>query len=487
MSTSGIDEIINEFVAPATKILSDFIFYAVPIGGVEVPLVVAWLVLGGLFCTFYFRVLTFKSLKHTFYLLRGDFTKPENKGQISHFSALTTALSGTVGVGNIGAVAILVTLGGPGAVFWMIAGGLLGASIKFTECVLGVKYRNENPDDTVSGGPMYYLEKGLAHHNRPRLGKFIGSLYASAMVVGCLGIGNMFQSNQAYVQFVTVTGQEDSFFADKGWLIGIILALIVGFVIIGGIQAIARVTSRLVPLMAGIYVTSALVVITMNAEKVPQALSDIVTQAFDPRAMSGGVLAVLVLGFKRAVFSNEAGIGSASIAHSAVKTNEPITEGLVGLLEPLIDTVFICTLTALVILTTVYDPSSASSGTMGGVEYTSSAFESQISWFPYVLSVAVILFALSTMIAWAYYGRKGATYLFGESKLVKQSFNVFFCIFIFFGCTVELKAVLDFSDAIIFVMVVPNLLGLYFMAPVVKRELKSYFERLASGEIKSNR
>ena len=484
---SSVDNFINEMVAPATKILSDFIFYAIPVGGVDVPLVVAWLVIGGLFCTFYFRVLTWRSIKHTFHLLRGDYTHPDNKGQISHFSALATALSGTVGVGNIGAVAILVTLGGPGAVFWMIMGGLLGASIKFTECVLGVKFRDEHDDGTVSGGPMYYLEKGLASHGRPKLGKFIGSIYAIAMVIGCLGIGNMFQSNQAYVQFVTVTGQSGSFFADKGWLVGLALAGLVGIIIIGGIQSIARVTSRLVPLMAGIYVVSALIIITMNAEKLPSVISDIVTQAFDPRAMTGGVIAVLVLGFKRAVFSNEAGIGSASIAHSAVRTNEPITEGLVGLLEPLIDTVFICTLTALVILTTVYDPAAATDGAIGGVEFTSAAFESEISWFPYVLSVAVILFALSTMIAWAYYGCKGATYLFGETPAVKQGFNAFFCAFVFLGCTIELEAVLEFSDAIIFLMVVPNLLGLYFMAPTVKRELDSYFERLKAGKIKSHR
>jgi AGCS family alanine or glycine:cation symporter len=446
------------------------------------PLIVLWLIGAAIFFTFYFNFLNLKGFKHAFQLLRGDYSKPGNDGELTHFQALSTAVSGTVGIGNIAGVAIVISIGGPGATFWLIVAGFLGMSTKFAECVAGVMFRKINPDGSISGGPMYYLEEGLRQRNLSWLGKPMGLFYAISIVIGCLGIGNMFQSNQAFQQFVFITGGDTSFFIDKGWLFGSILAGTVGLVIIGGIKGIARVTSRLVPFMTLTYVVGALLVIALNAEKIPWALGSIFTEAFNPTAMSGGMLGVMILGFQRAAFSNEAGIGSAAIAHATVKTQEPVTEGYVGLMEPFIDTVVICTLTALVILTTVYEPSISSEG-IQGIALTSEAFGSTLSWSVLPLSFIAILFAFSTMLSWSYYGLKGWTYVSGESKWAEVIFKIFFCIFVALGCMINLDAVLNFSDALIFVIALPNILGLYILAPIIKKELASYQLRLKNGSI----
>ena len=343
---------------------------------------------------------------------------------------------------------------------------------------MGVKYRQVNADGSVSGGPMYYMDKGLAERNMPRLGKAMAWYYAICIVVGCLGVGCMFQANQAYVQFVNVTGGTEGFFATRGWLFGSILALLTGLVIIGGIKSIARVTSKLVPFMALLYVGTALVVIGANFSAIPSAVSAIITNAFSPEGVTGGMIAVLILGFRRAAFSNEAGIGSSAIAHATVKTNEPLTQGFVAMLEPFIDTVVICTITALVIILTVYDPAMLNEGTIRGVELTSSAFASVIPWFPSVLAVVVMLFAYSTMISWSYYGLEGFVYMFGSKQRTKRIFNAVFCLFVVVGCTVQLDAVLDFSDAMIFAMALANMLALYLLGPNVKRELDAYWAKL---------
>jgi AGCS family alanine or glycine:cation symporter len=334
---------------------------------------------------------------------------------------------------------------------------------------------------------MYYLERGLKERGLKRLGSFMAKFYAVGIVISCLGIGNMFQSNQAYVQFVNVTGGTNgSWFHDKGWLFGFIIAVAVGIVIIGGIKSIARVTEKLVPFMAILYVLSALTIITMNYEALPFAFLAIFYGAFSPEALAGSALGVMIVGFQRAVFSNEAGIGSAAIAHSAVKTAEPITEGYVALLEPFIDTVVICTITSLVIITTLYyDPNFVQG--LGGIEMTSAAFERNISWSPYVIAVSGILFAFSTMVAWSYYGLKGWTYLVGKSRAADLSFKALFCLFVMIGCSIQLSAVLDFSDALVFFICIPNILGLYILAPTLKNKLKDYNHRLATGEIKNYR
>ena len=484
LSASGIDASINAAVQPITNLLSSFIFYEVEIFGALMPLIVLWLIGAAIFFTGYFNFLNLSGFKHAFQLLRGDYSRPDYQGELTHFQALSTAVSGTVGIGNIAGVAIVISIGGPGATFWLIIAGLLGMSTKFAECVAGVMYRKVNTDGSISGGPMYYLEAGLHQKNLSWLAKPMGLFYAIAIVVGCLGIGNMFQSNQAFQQFIFITGGEASYFVDKGWLFGSILAVIVGLVVIGGIKGIAKVTSKLIPFMTLTYVIGALLVIVMNAERVPWAISAILTEAFNPSAMSGGMLGIMILGFQRAAFSNEAGIGSAAIAHATVKTQEPVTEGYVGLMEPFIDTVIICTLTALVILTTVYEPAMANQGVQG-IALTSKAFSSTLSWSVIPLSFIAILFAFSTILSWSYYGLKGWTYIVGESAWAENIFKIFFCIFIALGCTINLTAVLDFSDAVIFVVALPNILGLYILAPVIKSELANYQKRLKSGEIKN--
>ena len=466
------DQQIDQVMQPVSQVANDFIFYSVPMFGADVPLIVLWLVAGGLFFTFYLNFINVRGFRHAIDLVRGKYKDPDDPGQISQFQALTTAVSGTVGVGNIAGVAVAISVGGPGATFWQIVAGFLGMSTKLAECTLGVKFR-EYQDGVVSGGPMYYLEKGLSLKNWPKLGKGLGIFYALSMVVGCLGIGNMFQSNQAASILVDVTGGDASWFADQVWVLGLILAIAVGVVIIGGIKSIAATTSKLVPGMALLYVLAALAVILINADKVPGAFVAIWEGAFNPQGVAGGMIGVMIIGFRRAVFSNEAGLGSAAIAHSTAQTKEPVSEGYVALLEPFIDTVVICTMTALVIITTVYEPGLAQQS-IAGIELTTRAFASTLSWSPLLLSVAAVLFAYSTMIAWSYYGLKAFTYLVGDNKAFDLGFKLFFLSFVVLGSAIELSALIALSDALVFIVAIPNLLGLYLLAPLIKQELLAY-------------
>ena len=427
-----------------------------------------WLIGAGLFFTFYLGFINVRGFRHALQFVQGRYTDPLQPGEVTPFQALATALSGTVGIGNIAGVAVAIPLGGPGATLWLIIAGLLGMSTKFAECTLAVKFRRTHSDGSVSGGPMYYLQHGLAQRNLPALGRALGIFYAASMVVGYLGIGNMFQSNQAAAILIDVTGGSGSFFHDRAWILGLVMAVFVALVIVGGIKSIARTTSKLVPLMAVLYVLSALVILALNFERLPTAIVQIWRGAFSPDGIGGGLIGVMILGFRRAVFSNEAGLGSAAIAHSAVRTDEPVTEGFVALLEPFIDTVVICTITALVIVTTVYDPALASSG-VSGIEMTTRAFASTLSWSPVPLSIAAVLFALSTMISWSYYGLKAFTYLVGQHRLVDIGFRLFYCGFIVIGSSIQLGALVDLSDALVFVVAIPNLLGLYVLAPVLRK------------------
>jgi AGCS family alanine or glycine:cation symporter len=472
----SLDQQIDQLIKPLAEGLSDIVFYQISIFGQGFPLIVLWLVTAAVFFTGYLGFINIRGFSKALSIVSGKNGKPSGPGEISHFQALSTAISGTVGVGNIGGVAVAISIGGPGAAFWLFMAGFLGMSTKFVECTLGVKYRRENPDGSVSGGPMYYLERYLLDRGFPQLGKLLGGFYAVALVIGCFGIGNMFQSNQAYVQVLSITGGENSFFADKGWLFGLLLGGAVGAVIIGGIRSIANVASKVVPFMAVLYVFSAIIIIAMSAEHLMGAIGLIVSSAFEANSMTGGAIGAMIVGFQRAVFSNEAGIGSASIAHSAVKTDEPVTEGLVSLLEPFIDSMLICTLTSLVIVTTAY-PNGLMDGGLEGIALTSAAFAHHISWSPYVMSVAALLFAFSTSIAWAYYGLKGWTYLFGEGVITQLIFKAIFCGFICLGCMIQLSAVLDFSDAMVFLIAVPNIIGLYLYGPEVKRDLKAYLAK----------
>ena len=469
---TSIDAEIDALMLPIADAASNFIFFSVPIFGTDVPLIVLWLIGGGVFFTHYLNFINFRGFKHGLDIIRGKFAQSDDPGQINQFQALTTAVSGTVGIGNIAGVAVAISVGGPGATFWLIVAGILGMSTKLAECTLGVKFRKyENGE--VSGGPMYYLEQGLSQLDWPKLGKCLGIFYAASMVIGCLGIGNMFQSNQAASILVDVTGGEQSIFADQVWMIGVILAVAVGVVIIGGIKSIAATTAKLVPGMALLYTVTALVVIMMNFDAIPGALAAIWKGAFSPDGVTGGMIGVMIIGFKRAVFSNEAGLGSAAIAHSTARTKEPVSEGFVALLEPFIDTVVICTITALVIITTVYDPVLANQN-VAGIELTTEAFASTLSWSPIPLSIAAILFAFSTMVAWAYYGLKAFTYLVGDSKAADLGFKLFFLSFVILGSAIELSALIALSDALVFIVAIPNLIGLYVMAPIIKAELNRY-------------
>ncbi|MCP4045287.1 MAG: alanine:cation symporter family protein [Gammaproteobacteria bacterium] len=486
-SDVGIDEKINLAVKPFADAVAGAVFSSFTVAEVQIPFVLVWLIVAAAIFTFYFNFINLRAFKHGFELVRGDYYDPEAAGEVTHFQALATALSGTVGLGNIAGVAVAVSLGGPGATFWMILAGFLGMSSKFTECTLGVKYRNELPDGTVSGGPMYYLTRGLAEKgaNFAKLGKVLAVLFAIFCVGGSFGGGNMFQANQSFAQLVNVTGADSSWLADKGWLYGLVVAALVGMVIMGGIKGIARVTSKIVPFMAIIYVLAGVTIILMNLPLVPGAFGQIIDGAFTAEGVSGGVVGVLFQGFKRAAFSNEAGVGSAAIAHSAVQTSRPVTEGFVALYEPFVDTIVVCTITALVIIITgTWDPSVDPSA---GVQLTSDAFGSAISWFPWVLTIAVVLFAFSTMISWSYYGLKAWTFLFGENRITDMTFKLLFLFFVVVGSSMQLGSVIDFSDAMIFAMAFPNLLGCYFLLPVVKKELNEYWDDYKSGRLVKTR
>ncbi len=480
----SIDERIDQVIDPLTSLVESFILFPLPIPGSEaqMPFVVLWLVIAALVFTFYFRFINLRGLAHGFRLVRGDFNDPRAAGEVTHFQALATALSGTVGLGNIAGVAIAVSVGGPGAVVWMMLAGFLGMSSKFVECTLGVKYRQINADGSVSGGPMWYLSRGLSDRGPAlaRLGKVCAVVFAIFCIGGSFGGANMFQSNQSFQQVVGVTGGTESWFFGRGWLFGLILAFLVGLVIIGGIRSIARVTSKIVPLMATIYITAGLVIIAVHIDQVPAAFALMFSSALGINSVAGGALGVLAIGFQRAAFSSEAGIGSAAIAHSAVQTSEPVSEGLVALYEPFIDTVIVCTITALVI---IISGAYVAGGSMSGVELTSEAFASVIGWFPYVLAVAVLLFAYSTMLAWSYYGLKCWTFLFGESRQVEYSYKILFLLFVVLGASVQLGAVIGFSDAMILAMAFPNLLGIYFLLPTVRRELDKYWAKVKAGQL----
>ncbi|WP_395365937.1 alanine/glycine:cation symporter family protein [Streptomyces sp. YH02] len=480
--TQSVDKAVSGFFEPIATWLGEVVFYSVPVGGTELPLIVAWLVIAGLVFTGWFGFVQLRKFKLAVNVVRGKYDEKGSAGEVNHFQALTAAVSGTVGLGNIAGVAVAVSIGGPGATFWMILCGLLGMATKFVEVTLGVKYREVHADGTVSGGPMHYLPKGLAERfgkNGKTLGKVLAVLASFFVLFFGLFGGNLFQVNQSYAQLVSVTGGENGLMGGSvgALFFGILIAALVGIVLLGGIRSIASVTSKLVPAMAGIYIAACLVVIAVHVTAVPAAISTIIEGAFNPQGVAGGVLGALIIGFKRAAFSNEAGLGSAPIAHSAVKTKHPASEGLVALLEPFIDTVVICTMTALTIV--IANPASyvevrQGGESIGGVTITSDAFATVLPWFPYILTIAVMLFAISTVLTWGYYCMKAWTHLFGRSKVSEVTFKVFYTLFAVAGSLLTLQTLIDMADAVLFMLAVINIIGLYLLAPVVKRELNSF-------------
>ena len=513
----GIDQRIDEAFGYYTGWFVQAIFAPVPITkDVGVPWVLIILISAAIFFTIYFRFINIRGFKTAINIVRGKYdeiesedpgvaaatdnvhatddgdvldtirveTNEDHHGEVSHFQALTAALSATVGLGNIAGVAVALSIGGPGATFWMIVAGLIGMASKFTECTLGVKYREIDETGKVYGGPMYYLKKGLAQKGAAGIGRILAILFAIMCIGGSFGGGNMFQSNQAFAMIESYTGGEASPLHGYGWIFGLVMAVLVGIVIIGGIKKIAKVTDKIVPFMVGIYVLAALIILGINFSAIPGAFGQIFSGAFTGAGITGGVIGVLIQGFKRAAFSNEAGIGSASIAHSAVKTKYPASEGLVALLEPFIDTVLVCTMTALVLIICNGDGTIMTYGqeVSQGVEVTSAAFESQISFFPLILTIAVVLFAFSTMISWSYYGYQAWTFLFGRSKGAEYSYKGLFCLFVIVGAASQLGSVIGFSDAMIFAMLVPNMIGLFVLAPVARQELKKFMDKIKSVE-----
>ncbi|MEX1000990.1 MAG: alanine/glycine:cation symporter family protein [Crocinitomicaceae bacterium] len=629
----SVDKKIDHLFGQYTSWFVELIFAPIPVTkDVGVPWVLIVLIFAALFFTFYFKLINIRGFRTAINIVRGKYDEietgtdhveaakenvhtvdgdviqtirveqpeGEHHGEVTHFQALTAALSATVGLGNIAGVAVALSVGGPGATFWMIIAGFIGMASKFTECTLGVKYREIDETGKVFGGPMYYLKKGLRDKKMARLGQFLAVVFAIMCIGGSFGGGNMFQSNQAFAMiesygqtdveeyedineivgeqvrysyyegtpavlgeakgdsisyqqggetfvvlksdlmadstvivntgetihdgtdFTATNGEEiiisspktitsmvetvegdivtlkrgeelmkvskDEFMAGAivspltggGWIFGVIMAILVGIVIIGGIKKIAKVTDKIVPFMVVIYVLAALIILGMHFREIPWAFSQIYHGAFTGFGIAGGLLGVLIQGFQRAAFSNEAGIGSASIAHSAVKTRYPASEGLVALLEPFIDTVLVCTMTALVLIITNGNGDILVYGqkVTQGVEVTAAAFGSVISFFPLVLTIAVVLFAFSSMISWSYYGYQAWTYLFGRSKKVEYAYKTLFCLFVIVGAASQLDSVINFSDAMIFAMLVPNMIGLFFLAPVVRDELKKFMTRI---------
>ena len=485
----GLDQRIDEAFQPISDFFSKYVFY--PIG--DYPFVIYLLVGSALFFTIYFGFPNLKYFWTAINVVRGKYDKLEKNdndskdGEVSHFQALATAVSGTVGNGNIAGVALAIALGGPGATFWMIVCGLLGMSTKFVECTLGVYYRDVDEDGVVYGGPMYYISKGLKSKGFKTLGTIAASLFAIFCIGGSFGGGNAAQSNQATIVIKNLFGYESTF---AGAMIGIVLATLVGVIIIGGIKRIASVTEKVVPFMALLYILACIYILTINFSFIDDAIALIIREAFNPTAVGvGGIIGVLMVGFQRAAFSNEAGAGSASIAHSAVKTKYAASEGLVALLEPFIDTVVICTMTALVIITFnstgafVYGGDGMGGVMIDGVMYegagiTQKAFAQYIPGSDIFLTIAVVLFAVSTMISWSYYGLQSWKFLFGRGRVADLTYKVLFLMFVVIGAAASMNSIWAFSDAMIFAMVFPNMIGLYFLFPIVKEQLKKYLEAI---------
>lgn len=480
-----IDQKIDQAFKPVAESIGSIVFYAIPVNGVQVPIVLMVLLFGALFCTIYFGFPNITKIGLSLRTVSGRYTIKKNgdaveAGEVSHFQALTTALSATVGLGNIAGVAIALSIGGPGATFWMIVAGFLGMASKFAECTLGVKYREIDSSGVVHGGPMYYMRDGFAERGMGGIGKAFAVFFALMCVGGSFGGGNMFQSNQAAQQIVAtfIDSSAGGGPTSGGFIFGIICAALVAVIIVGGVRRIAQVTDKLVPFMAVLYVGMAVVILVIKYSDIPEAFTLMFTRAFEPQAIGGGVIGAMIAGFQRAAFSNEAGVGSAAIAHSAVKTQYPASEGVVALLEPFIDTVIICTMSALVIIVTNIDAGFLTYGTKAsdGVGITSTAFNSVIPGASYILTVVIVLFAFSTMISWSYYGLQAWKYLFGKSKVADISYKIIFCCFTVIGASASLGAVIDFSDAMIFAMVFPNMIALVVLAPVIKAELQKYIK-----------
>lgn len=484
MAAQANPGVLDQWFGTLNGYLASVIFFDVFPGEPEMPFIVAWLIVAAVYLTLRMGFVNLRMMGHAFSVLRGHYRTREDKGDVTSFQALTTALSATVGLGNIAGVAIAISLGGPGATFWMIIAGFLGMTTKFTEATLAQMYREFRPDGRVMGGAMEYLSRGFAEKGLPGTGKFLAGMFALFTILGSFGAGSAFQVSQS----LGAVQQQISFFAGTPIAYGVLMAFLVGIVIIGGIRRIAHTAEAVVPSMILIYLAACLWIVVSHAADIPAALGKIVTEAFTPMAVAGGIVGVIVQGFKRAVFSSEAGLGSAAIAHSAASVKYPVRQGMVALYEPFIDTIVICTMTALVIvLTGVYnDPATAAiREAKNGAALTGVAFAQVSDWFPMILAVSVFLFAYSTMISWSYYGERCWSYLFGEQSAIV--YRLIFIVFIILASVVSASNLLDFTDLLVLAMAFPNLIGLYVLSGKVRRALDDYVAKLKKGELDTER
>lgn len=479
-SGSSVNEVIQGIFGPIVDVLEAAVFFSIPIFGADVPLLVIWLFGGSIFLTLFLRVRPIKDAVQTYRIIRGFFSRHKDPGEVTTFQALATELSGTVGLGNIAGVAVAVSVGGPGATLWIIIAGIFGMAVKMAEATLGQMFRRVNPDGTISGGPMYYLTDGLASVGKPKTGKFMGYLYAVGLMIAALGAGNIFQSNQMAANLVDAAGGDDGFLAGYNWLIGVGMAVVTGLVLIGGIKGIAKITSRMTPIMTVTYTLAVVIILIVNFRAIPDAIQTIVYSGFTGDGLKGGVLGVAIIGIQRALFSNVAGVGTAGMAHAVSKNRRPAEEGFVAAWEPFIDSVVICTMTGLAIVVTgSYGDSSSN-----GIVLTAEAFGTVHAAFPIILTICVILFAFSTILAYSYYGRKAAGYVFGNSKKAEVIYDLVYIGMIVVGAAASLETVVRFSDAMFFILTVPNLLGIYLLGRVLRKEIQGYRDDYSCGRVK---
>ena len=471
----NVDAFMDNTVAPVSDAIAKVIFTTVPLPGGEIPIIILWILFAGIFFTIYFKGVAIWGLKHAVEQLVSPTNKGDGSGEVSSFQALATALSGTIGIGSIAGVAISISIGGPGAAFWIFFGAILGMSIKFAEATLAVRYRRFNLDGSISGGPMHYIAHGLTRKNMRWLGQPLSVLFAILCIGGGITGGNMIQINQTAHQIVFITGKETSIFHDCTWIIGLIVAVLIWLVVVGGIKSIAKVTTILTPSMCLLYIVSGLIVIAANIPQIPHALMLILREAFHPTAVAGGFFGIVVIGLRRSVQSNEAGTGAAAIVYATAQTKEPVSQGFVALLETFL-TGILCLFTSFaIVFSGVLDNTTI--GQISGIELASNAFQSVISFFPIILSIIAVLFALSTLISWAYYGQKAWTFLLGEGKKRVLLFNVIYCAFIVIGSCLNVQSIINITDAMMLAMSIPNLIAIYILAPEIKKALNDYYQK----------
>ncbi len=471
---SSFEEFAEKNITPFTDAIADFIFTPVNIFGAQVPAIILWILGAGIFFTFYFRLIPFWGFKHSIEVICGKNASGDDNGEVSSFQALATALSGTIGLGSIAGVAIAISIGGPGAAFWILVGSVFGMSLKFAEASLAVMYRTFNSDGTISGGPMHYIAHGLTKKRHRKLGQFLSVVFAIVFMGGALTGGNLIQINQSTQQLVTVTGGENSIFAASPWIVGVLVAFVVGLITIGGIKSIAKVTEKIVPFMCFLYIFTGLTVIAVNIHSIPDALMTIVNEAFFPESVVGGIFGTIIIGLRRSVQTNEAGTGSAPIVYATAKTKEPVSQGFVSLIEPFL-TGLLCLLTAFIV--TVTGTYHSNTAEVAGIEMVSASFEQVAPFFPTILTCVVILFALSTLISWAYYGQKCWNYLFGEGKKRSLTFQLLYCVVVVLGSVLNVKSVIYIVDAMMISTSVPNIIAIYILSPEIKNALKEYCKK----------